>query len=384
MRVGNAWLIGSNSGAQGIRGKIPTLLPRKLLLVVNEKLGDLCLALPIFEAFRDLSPQTRIVCVCGPDLVGLVADQPNVDEVWGAPRRIVGREFRQYIAKIRRFRPDLAIITRHQTRRWERAALIAGIPARIGSSSLWTNTLTKNVYSPTFEWSVRHEARKGLDLVALALGLEVKDYCARVVFSEPRQREIDLRLESLDLPERFYVIQLGNGGSSRLFLPSFFANVATELKREFGLTPVLTGVQREAILERQFAEAYPFEFCSVMGKTNLVELCGVLSQATFVLSADTGTPHLAACFGVPSVVLMPMHQFHPEQWSPWKANSIVVRPRKFCNGCTERQCLVKNSDCVLTISESAVIQSCRTMLSEIGIASQETSSAGSISFANPT
>ena len=93
-----------------------------------------------------------------------------------------------------------------------------------------------------------------------------------------------------------------------------FVAVATRLRTE-GLEPVFIGGPEDDL--SHFA---PFR--TITGAP-LGEIKSLLAAASMFIGNDSGPAHMAAAFGVPSVVL-----FGPsdhEVWSPWKTDAVVLK-----------------------------------------------------------
>jgi ADP-heptose:LPS heptosyltransferase len=234
----------------------------------------------------------------------------------------------------------------------------AGVPVRVGSSEYDAGHFTHNLYRPGLEWHQRHEARKALDMLEAALGEPVPDVPARIILGPAAAELAGKTIVGFNLPERYYVLQLGMGGSSRAMSPEFFAEVA----RQVDLPLILTGVPSELDLETRFRALYSGTWVSVNGKTDLATLSEVVRRAQFVLSVDTGTVHIAAAVGTPSVVIMPRRCIAPGHWSPWGTPSHVIRPRSFCPGCDDWRCLDEDDRCTRTVSVEETVEACRLLL----------------------
>jgi ADP-heptose:LPS heptosyltransferase len=82
-----------------------------------------------------------------------------------------------------------------------------------------------------------------------------------------------------------------------------FARVADRLAGE-GFAPVLTGTAGERDVAAAVRAAMRTEPRSAVGRTSLGGLAALLAGARVVVTNDTGTSHLAAAVGAPSVVVL--------------------------------------------------------------------------------
>jgi len=74
----------------------------------------------------------------------------------------------------------------------------------------------------------------------------------------------------------------------------------------------------------------------IAGETSIAELKAVLACAGLVISNDTGTSHVSAALGVPTVVV-----FGPTEHvstRPLSRRSVIVRHDVECSPCMLREC----------------------------------------------
>ncbi|MBQ9407165.1 MAG: glycosyltransferase family 9 protein [Desulfovibrio sp.] len=106
---------------------------------------------------------------------------------------------------------------------------------------------------------------------------------------------------------------------------SSWANLARELHRQ-GLRVYLTGSSGDAARTAAFLQAFPH--CgarSLAGKVSLRGLAGLFAEAAGVVSVNTGTMHLAALVGAPTVGLH--GPTNPRRWGPVGAHVRALLPR---------------------------------------------------------
>jgi ADP-heptose:LPS heptosyltransferase len=345
---------------------------RRLLVLREDKLGDVCVSLSVLEALQKMSPETRVTWLGQSIFRNIVEANPAIEEFWDvSPKMNLIARIRM-IRRIRQLKPDAVLMMRNNvSSRWAKVMFYSGIPIRIGAVDFRRRgrRLTSNLFKPELEWRHRHAAQKALDMLEVALEEKVAPTPSKIVMSEQVSKEADETLAGMKLPDRFYILQLGTGGSNREMSPEFFGAIATRIYEEFNLTPVLTGVGAEIVLETRFFQAYRGPAVSAAGKTDVACLAKLASRAVFVLSVDTGTVHVGAAVGTPCVVIMPRLAVVPGHWSPWCVPSVIVRPHSFCEGCSEWKCVAGQDVCVQSISEDETYAGCRTLAIAAGLKS---------------
>jgi heptosyltransferase-3 len=332
---------------------------RRLLVVRDDKIGDMCISVPILNALQTLSPETRVIWAGKREVLPLVKDHPMIEGLLPLTGKIGMIEQLRVLQSLKRFRPDAVLLLRLPTRRrWRKLMVSGGVPIRVGAHHEDDGRLTHNIYEPGLEWFRRRQARKALDMLAAALDAPVPDTPATLIFSEETQTAALAKIAAYHLPADYFVIQLGTGGSSLQMPPEFFAKVASTVP----ISCVLTGVASENDQAKVFRVGYSGNCTDLIGKTSLAELAEVLRKARFVFSVDTSTIHIAAGVQTPSVVVMPRRCHHPDHWSPWLVESIIVRPIQFCPQCNDYYCLKGETVCVESVPLKEAIEACQKML----------------------
>jgi ADP-heptose:LPS heptosyltransferase len=119
--------------------------------------------------------------------------------------------------------------------------------------------------------------------------------------------------EALAIAGPYAVLHPGSSLPDRRWPAARFAQVADALA-DRGLTPVLTGTPGEQAIVDDVAgrmHATPVDAC---GATSLGGMAALLRGARVAVVNDTGTSHLAAAVGAPSVVLFMVTD--PARWAP--------------------------------------------------------------------
>jgi heptosyltransferase-2 len=97
----------------------------------------------------------------------------------------------------------------------------------------------------------------------------------------------------------------------------------------------------------------------IAGETSIAELKGVLACAQLVISNDTGTSHVSAALGIPTVVV-----FGPTEHvstRPLSHLAAVVRHDVECSPCMLRECPIDHR-CMTRVEVDDVSAAARTLL----------------------
>ena len=89
------------------------------------------------------------------------------------------------------------------------------------------------------------------------------------------------------------------------------------------------------------------------GRFALAETAALLERADLFIGPDSGPAHLAACAGVPSIVLFSGTN-RAGQWRPWSRRSLVVRHRVPCGPCHRKICPLADHPCMTGLAPERV------------------------------
>ncbi|MCL1985161.1 MAG: glycosyltransferase family 9 protein, partial [Betaproteobacteria bacterium] len=130
----------------------------------------------------------------------------------------------------------------------------------------------------------------------------------------------------------FVVFQLGSSEERRQWPVEYFAELAGYLWDERRLCPILAGAGPESKLAESYAQVARSPFINCIAKTTLPELSALLLNARLLVTNDTGTMHLAAGLGLPSLAIF-LATAQPWDTGPYLADSCCLEPRLPCHPC---------------------------------------------------
>lgn len=211
------------------------------------------------------------------------------------------------------------------------ATALSRAPRRITWARFSKKPLRRAVYSDFVESSVkhRHTADHHTDLLQ-PLGIQVENVPLSLHLPDESRAEAAEALNAVGIAANapFAVIHAGTARPEKYWLPERWAEVATLLRREYGLPVLLTGSRDSA--ERRHLEAIQSALSSagesrcpdLAGKLSLLGTAAVLSQARLLCAVDSAPVHLADALDVPLVALFgPTNPYH---WRPRRASACVV------------------------------------------------------------
>lgn len=304
------------SGLVGEGGCAPE---RVLVVRALPGVGDLLCAVPAWRALRAALPDSAIALLGLPEAQTVLARIGRyIDEVipfTGYPGIVESRTTDP--ARIARALIDV------QARRFDLAIQMQG-------SGLVTNALTvllgaratagfylpgqycpdpgRFLPYPADQPEVRRHLRLMTFLGAPSRGEDLEFYT--LPEDEAERAEIQ---KSAGIEGAYACIHPGASIAARRWSPDGFAQVGDALAND-GLHVVITGGRDEREITAAVAAAMRAPAVDVGGATTLGGLAALMAGSRITVTNDTGTSHLAAALGVPSVVVFTTSD--PRRWAP--------------------------------------------------------------------
>lgn len=283
-------------------------------------LGDMLCAVPALRALRLALPDARIV------LTGLP---------WAAQ---FARRFDAYVDEFIPF-PGHPLLPEQAVRYDELTSYYAGICERgfdfalqLHGSSDVTNHIVAGFGARSTAGFTRGEASRSartLLLPELEGGTEAErllSLLARLGAPDTgTQLEFPVRGDDIDEleasklapelePGNYICIHPGTHKRDTSWPPERFAEVADQLKREFGFDTVLTGSADEAPLARAVARHMRTPAIEATEPMSIGAMAALMSRSRLLICNDTGVSHIAAGLGLSSVVVFSKADI--ARWAP--------------------------------------------------------------------
>lgn len=345
---------------------------RQVLCVRLDALGDVLMCTPAMRALRAQHPERRLTLLSSPAGAALAPYLDEVDDViaWEAPwmkhsAPLQPEQHLAWIAALARHRFDAAVIFTCYSQSALPAALLcqlAGIPLRLAYCREKPYQLLSDwIADPEPGAMVRHEVQRQLDLVR-HVGAEIAD--ERLGFT-PAAADVEavrarLRRVGIDPDGRWLVLHPGASAPSRRYPPRHWRTLVHALAERIGCPLVFTGAAHEAALIAEIAPPGAAVH-SFAGQLHVGELGALLSQASLVVSNNTGPAHLAAAVGAPVVDLYALTN---PQHTPWRVPSRVLSHDVECRNCERSVCLQGHHDCLEKLLPEQVLDAVCSLLKQ--------------------
>jgi lipopolysaccharide heptosyltransferase III len=360
--------------------------PGRVLVVVTRRIGDVMLTVPLVRSLKSAWPSARIDMLVFKGTEGILAGNPDLDEVIVVPASQPAIETLRLAERLWG-RYDLAISTSPSDRptlyAWLAGKSRIGVMAS-GAKHAWKRALLHATVP--FDDLDTHTVVQNLWLADL-LGLP-----RRSDMPMGRSKEDERRVDGL-FPgfrtSRFAVLHLYPKFTYKMWDPVQWRELSTWLN-DRGITVVLSGSSdpQELAYVNEFADLLGrntknLRPLNLAGKLSFSQLAVLLERAALYVGPDTVTTHLAAAVGAPTVALF--GPSNPVKWGPWPkgcdadpspyrfrgtqivGNVALVQGAGHCVPCLLEGCARhegSESVCLQMLSASTVIEAAKNLLAQ--------------------
>jgi heptosyltransferase-2 len=339
----------------------------KILIRGANWLGDAVMSIPALERLRAGFRDAYLCLLTSPGTADLFKTSGLVDDVIVYHRNERGAaEFLRTVRDLRKQQFDLAILFQNA---FEAALLtaLAGIPQRIGYRAQKRDLLLSIPIARQTRHSLRHQIHDYLDLVEEALkrhqnqlpiGTIPIPVMPRLKATDDQQAAAERLFIRFGLtPGDRMMIGLNVGATNsraKQWPEQRFAELADLLIVDQRAKIVLLGAKAEReIAERVLAQMKQKGATNLAGETDLPTLIGVLARCHLIITNDTGSAHVAAALGRPTLTIFgPTNEFETAPLGPLA--EIVRAEGIACARCMLRDCPIDHR-CMRQISAGEII-----------------------------
>ncbi len=354
---------------------------RSILVIRLYFLGDVLLSTPVIEALKDRFPDARLSVLIKKRALGILEGNPSVDEtiIYDEPERYHNPVWQLKLAsRLRRARYDLAVDLTGDLR--SSLLLLAAEPGfRTGVNHAgFGRLLDRRIPYRSTGPVVDH-----LLSALLPLGIDVGERAPSLYLTEEESTRARDLLESHGIAagERFVMLSPGAGSRLKRWGPERFGSLAERIKRELGLSSIVTGAPGDRSLADAVVASSGGTAVSLAGATDIRLLAAVAAEAEIFVGNDSGPMHITASQGTPIVGLFGAST--PERFAPRGAPSRVIWHRFDCSPCDQRHCERPHQSCMDAIGVGEVLGAVTELLSEVGATGGAECVAGRTSVDEP-
>ena len=340
--------------------KLPDLSSLKRIMVVrNDKIGDLICSLPVFEALKKACPQAKITLVSSTYNAKAAEGNPYIDKILRYEKhKHSNNSFRlfsawcqyRFLRRLRKMRFDLAIGLRsHFSKTQSLIVFASGAPYRLGHNPRRPRyramAFFYNLYVPNSRVE-KHEVQRSLDVVR-TLGLDLENPKPLVVINQHERNFAQKILKESDIKGSPVIgYHISNYSPSLVWPLENFAEVIKLLKARYPDSEHLITFAPDKMEDALKLKAMVKDSVHIIKTPTIKKLGAIQRHCRLFITLDGAPMHLAAALGIPIVALF--KGFYPVVWHPL---------------CQHYCCLFKGAD-IRDISVRDVVMAATEMLSD--------------------
>lgn len=337
-----------------------------LVIYCPSWVGDIVMATPLFDCFRENLLGTRIVGLLRKDAQGIVRDGPWFDDFIDGQNKSWS-SFVDTVKQVRRHKPDVAVLLPNSLRSALtmrlaevkkiygyrhnlRGAFLSGGPEPIRRNHQIVPVPMPQYYLEICRW----------------LGLEVpRNVKPRLLIGEKLLERGQALIRKYGIRAQDLVIGLNPGasfGASKCWPAEHFAKLAELCQAELDAKILLfSGPGEEAIAQAVLTQS----------RTTIIDTCGdnvdlellkpLVRRCNLLVTNDTGPRHYAVAFDVPVVVIM--GSTDPRYTASNLDRTIVIRKDLDCSPCHKKVCPLDHQ-CMTQITPDEVFMAAAKLLKE--------------------
>jgi predicted lipopolysaccharide heptosyltransferase III len=295
----------------------------KILLLQLKRIGDLILTLPAIDALRDKFSSAEITLVVAGQCAELLPAIPGIDRAFVARRNLrdVGVFF-----TVARGKFDCSIDFT-QNDRSAILTFLSGAQKRVGAARVKLHSKDRaRVYNQFAQLRLKEMHTVDYNLALLEpLGIANMSHALRLELPEAAQAKAEELLRAAKVDNHFVVFHPGSAREEKFWEPQRWAELIDHARRQYHTDIVITGgtwyFEQEHI--RQIKERVGDSVVDLSGKTDLLTLAALLSDARLLVTVDSAAMHLAATQQTPQVILFgPTNPFH---WRPRESPALILQ-----------------------------------------------------------
>lgn len=324
----------------------PPLQPFRMVIRGSNWLGDAVMTVPAVRAIKRGRPDAHVTILTPAKLADVWKRVPEVDEVLAIQR---GDGIFEVGRKLRLGGFEVAIVFPNSLRT-AMEPWLAGIPRRVGYPGHRRRWLLDQIFvekKKAKPGPPRHQVHHYLAL-AKFIGAEVVGQASSLPPRVSRPRSLAGERPILG------IVPGAEYGPAKRWLPERFAETIVATRASTGCETKLFGVAKDReVADAIIAAAPDVTITDLVGKTTLAELMDQLLTCDVLLTNDTGTMHLAALLGVPTISLFGSTE--PALTGPLGKNHRVIRHHVECSPCFLRECPI-DFRCMKAITVEEVVR----------------------------
>ncbi len=309
----------------------------KIIIRVPNWIGDSILSVPAIKSLSKNFPGAQIWIAANEWVRELFQSFDFIEGFVLLPPSNKLKDLKSSVKKIKEHKFDAGLL---MTNSFASALLfsLAKIPERWGYSRDGRSILLTNGVSSQTQSLFIHQVDYYRDLIK-KLGFKVYPSELFLPLKAEDKKESEKILDSLNVDRKQPLITLNPGayyGSAKRWPAKKFAETATLLQQRKNATIIITGSKNESWLAETIISYVPEKPISLIGKTSLRQLAGIISDSSLFITNDSGPMHMANALKTPVISIF--GPTDPRVTGPFQKPSKIIKKNVACWPCSYREC----------------------------------------------
>jgi len=332
-------------------------IPKRILVVKLDHLGDVLLATPVFSNLSRAYPDAELHALTGAWSRVVLEKHPDVNKVLeynspafcrtGLPTSLK-QTFQLYRA-LRHQKYDLMVELRND---WRIIcfSLLRVAPKRIDRATL--QVANKLGFA---RFTGIHETTRNLDVLNKAgIPTPIKTTTFSITTEDKKWASNFLTAHQIDQKRPLIAIHPGSPIPLKRWMPERYAELADWLIARKQAKILFVGVADEMPIITKIQQLMRAESINIAGKTTLTQLASILHISNVFIGNDSGPMHLAAAVGTPTIGLYGPGD--PTRFRPVGIKCQIIQRKQDCPPCAGTTCRFGKDGCMAKIQVIDVIQ----------------------------
>ena len=332
-------------------------IPKRVLVVKLDHLGDVLLATPVFSNLRQAYPNAELHALTGAWSRVVLERHPDINKVLeynspafcrtGQPTSL--RETFQLYKQLHHQKYDLLVALRSDWR-IVCSAFLRVTPKRLDRAALQVaNKLGVRQFTGT------HETTRNLDVLRQAgISTPIQTTTFSVTAEDEKWASDFLETYQIDTERPLVAIHPGSPIPLKRWAPERYAELADWLIARKRAQLLFVGVKDEIPIITEIQRLMRAASNNIAGKTTLTELASILHTCNVFIGNDSGPMHLAAAVGTRTIGLYGPGD--PTRFGPVGTMCQTIRRKTDCPPCPGTTCRFGEDGCMSKIRVADVIQ----------------------------
>jgi ADP-heptose:LPS heptosyltransferase len=329
---------------------------KALLYCAGGGIGDSLVASVVARALR--ARYAGVDALTLPEHAAALQRVPDVDAVL-----VDSGEDERELAQMLHLRGYDAAIVTWATPRTARVPQLAQIPVRVGQARrLYSWRFTHRVVVRSERGDVTSHWSQILLDYARALNCDTHDVFPRLQTTVQDRAQVTSLLDDLGLAERrFAIVHATNAIAPRrgIWPTGGWIRLVKAVQNAFDMPVLLSGTQADLEIVGEIARQSGAT--AIAGRTSIGGFAALAERSRFFTGITTGSMHIAAAVGAPTIGIFPFQTDTPERWAPLGPRTAIVRASYPCRP-GERKETCPDYACIANLDVPRIVSAAQSLI----------------------